>query len=178
MYLPICEYNMVPVVDSSLLTQNPQFVFFHHVGTALSFPGCHSCSSHCCCSHGCCCFCCCYYFCFCSCLHCSLYAVLLYYIRPPTLLKPIPCSFLCMIIHNKNSFLCRRDIQWTFRSLFMLGRSITWWMWTQRTIMVKQLSMRLARIRTMMTLHVSLMDIEAEHNGEAQCCGPIQMHPS
>ena len=28
MYLPRCEYNMVGVVDSSLLTQNPQFVFF------------------------------------------------------------------------------------------------------------------------------------------------------
>ena len=38
MYLPRCEYNMVPVVDLSLLTQNPQFVFFHHDDTALLLP--------------------------------------------------------------------------------------------------------------------------------------------
>jgi hypothetical protein len=36
--LPRCESNMVPVVDLSLFKQNPQFVFFHHDGTAILLP--------------------------------------------------------------------------------------------------------------------------------------------
>ena len=72
MYPRRCEYNMVPVVHSSLLTQNPQFWLFSPQWYATFSPAIlASCCSHCC-------SCCCHYFCFCSCLRCSLFAVLHY----------------------------------------------------------------------------------------------------
>ena len=65
---------MVPVVDSSLLTQKSTIL------TLLLFASLSVCN----------------------------FALLL---QLPILLQPIPRSFLCRIIHNKNSFWCRRNIQ-------------------------------------------------------------------
>ena len=143
---------MVPEVDSSLLTQNPQFAFFsppQWYGNSSPF---HSCSSNCCCSsccysHCCCCFCCCHYFCFCSCLYCSLFTVL-----------------------------CYNTYQFVFNQSpvpFSVGSSAT------RIPFNGEIVLHTARknMHEMMALHVSGMDIEAEQcNGEAVLLVNLNAH--
>ena len=110
--LPRCEYNMVPVVDSSLLRQNPQFwllsprwygTFFPAILAPLIVVA------------------------LIAAVVVSVFAFvcvalcLQFCIRKPTdSFLTNPCSVLCRIIHNKNSFWHRRNSQWI--RLYLLSR--------------------------------------------------------